>query len=323
MDTASDKRPKGLVIVGPTASGKTGLAIALAHALAKEHRMGEVINADSMQIYTDLPIITAIPDEDERDGIPHHGFQVMDGGARCSVGHWLDLTRAYGADIICRDHIPILVGGTGMYIRAALEGISPIPDIDPQYRDAATALHAKLGGAGFRKALADYDPELAARLHDGDTQRLIRGMEVALATGEKLSDLQAIPPQGAIDLDWITIKLVPEREALYDRINRRYPLMLDQGGLDEIKAFAARNLDPNLPLMKAVGLPPMLKYLTGEKLFDEAVEDACRDSRRYAKRQTTWFNNQLQANICQEFGDFEQYSESFFEKILSKITNKG
>ena len=316
------KKQKGVMIVGPTASGKTGLAIKLAHVFAQEkNAKAEVVNADSMQIYKDLPTITAIPDEKERDGISHHGFQVMDGGARCSVGHWLNLSRGYVDDILKRGHIPILVGGTGMYIRAALDGISSIPDIDDDYRKQATAMHTRLGGAAFRKVLAEHDPTLAARLHDGDTQRLIRGMEVVLATGEALSKLQEKPLKGALDLDWTIIKLAPPRDALYAKIDTRLPVMLDNGGLDEIKAFAARELGTNLPLMKAVGLPPMLKYLDGAENYHAAIMEACRDSRRYAKRQTTWFNNQLKANFCEEFGCFAQYSESFFEKILSKVTN--
>ena len=307
---------KGIVIAGPTASGKTSLAIALARAVG-----GEVINADSMQIYRDLPIITAIPDDDERDGIPHHGYQVMDGGERCSVGHWLGLTQHYVDDVLGRGAVPILVGGTGMYIRAALEGISPIPDIDPSFRDEATAMHTALGGAAFRRKLAEYDPLLAARLFEGDTQRLIRGMEVALATGQPLSKWQEIPPKGAIAIDWTSITLAPPRDALYAKIDIRYPKMLENGGVEEIETFAARDLDASLPLMKAVGLPPMLKYLKGTLAYDDAIAEACRDSRRYAKRQTTWFKNQLKANICEDFGQFAQQSESFFEKILSKVAN--
>lgn len=311
-------KKKGMIIVGPTASGKTSFAIELARQLRPR---GEVINADSMQIYKDLPIITAIPDDSERGEIPHHGFQLLDGGVRYSVGRWLTLTQDYVNAVLGRGHIPILVGGTGLYVRTALEGISPIPDIDAAYREEATALHKKLGGTAFRKTLAGYDPELAARLHDGDTQRLIRGMEVALATGEKLSELQKIPPHGGIDIDWSIIKLNPPRDALYAKIDKRYPSMLKGGGLDEIEALAARKLDPSLPLMKAVGVPPMLRFLKGELDYQTAIDEACRDSRRYAKRQITWFNNQLEGEFCEDFGDSAQLSRSFFEKILSKITN--
>lgn len=314
----SPRLPKGVIIAGPTASGKTGLAIKLAMAID-----GVVINADSMQIYRDLPIITAIPGEDEQEGIPHYGYQMLDGSERCSVGHWLTLTRGFIQEAIDHGKVPILVGGTGMYIRAALEGISPIPDIGPEFREDATRLHQELGGAGFRQKLRDYDPKLAERLHDGDTQRLIRGMEVVMATGKPLSVLQDIPPEGAIALDWTVIRLAPPREQLYAMIDQRYPKMLESGGLEEAQVFAERALDPSLPLMKAVGLPPLLSYFKGELALEEAVSLSCRDSRRYAKRQTTWFNNQLQDNFCQDLGEKKQYMESFIQKILSNITFRG
>ena len=311
-------KSKGVIIAGPTASGKSGFAVTLAKAAN-----GVVINADSMQVYRDLPIITAIPDEDERSGIDHLGYQILDGGERCSVGHWLDLTRGFVEDVLAQGKLPILVGGTGMYIRAALDGISPIPEIAAEFRDQATALHQELGGAGFRTALAEYDPVLAERLHDGDTQRLIRGMEVALAIGEPLSRLQEIPPEGALDLDWTIIRLAPPREELYAKIDQRYPKMLNEGGIEEARQFAARKLDPSLPLMKAVGLPPLLDYFKGALDLEAAINLSCRDSRRYAKRQTTWFNNQLKDNICEDLGYEKQFSESFIQKILSNITFKG
>ena len=312
------EKQKGIIIAGPTASGKSGCAVRLAQRIN-----GAVINADSMQIYVDLPILTAIPDEDEQGGVPHYGYQIMDGAERCSVGRWLDLTRGYVRDVVDDGQVPILVGGTGMYIRAAMEGISPLPDIEPEYRDQATEMHQMMGGATFRAALAERDPVLAERLHDGDTQRLIRGMEVALATGRPLSQWQDIPPAGEIDLDWTVVRLAPPRDELYAKIDQRYPIMLAHGGIDEARSFAARCLDPSLPLMKAVGLPPLLSYFKEEIDLDEAVALSCRDSRRYAKRQTTWFNNQLQDNICEDFGYEKQFSESFFEKILSIITFRG
>jgi tRNA dimethylallyltransferase len=307
-------RPKGVIVAGPTASGKSDFAIQLAEAVD-----GAVVNADSMQIYRDLPIITAIPKEDERRDIPHYGYAVLDGGERCSVGRWLGLTRSYIDAVVKNAAVPILCGGTGMYIRAAMDGISPIPDIAPEIRDRATAMHAQLGGAEFRQALAEHDPVLAGRLHDGDTQRLIRGMEVALATGKPLSELQDAAPEGGLDLDWVVIRLSPPRAELYAMIDRRYPKMIESGALDEARRFAGRGLDAALPLMKAVGLPPLLAHLKGELDLEAAIALACRDSRRYAKRQTTWFNNQLLDNFCQDSGYNTQLSKSFIDKILSNI----
>ena len=315
-----EKKQPVIVIAGPTASGKSALGLRLAHALD-----GEIVNADSMQIYRDLPILTAIPDADDQAQIPHHGYGVLDGAERCSVARWLDLTRDLVAAIHERGKAPILVGGTGMYIRAAIEGISPMPDIAPEYRDAASQQYDEMGGADFRHALAEKDPVLAARLNDGDRQRLIRGMEVVLATGTPLSQWQARPLQGQLQAEFTTITIMPPRDELYAAINKRYPKMLENGGIAEAKNFMARatekgGLDPNLPLMKAVGLPPVLAHLKGEIDAETMIHDACQDTRRYAKRQMTWFNNQMQANFCEDSSYFEQFSESFIKKILSKVS---
>ena len=308
-------KPPVLVIAGPTASGKSALGLKLADALG-----GEIVNADSMQIYQDLPILTAMPDAEDQAQVPHHGYGVLDGAERCSVARWLDLTRDIVGDIHARGKIPILIGGTGMYLRAAMDGISPIPEIEPQYRDQASAQYDDMGGAAFRQALAEKDPVLAARLNDGDRQRLIRGMEVVLGTGTPLSQWQDIPLQGQLKADFTTVTIMPPRHELYDAINRRYPLMLANGGIDEAQQLMARGLDPSLPLMKAVGLPPVLAYLRGEIDAEAMVTEACQDSRRYAKRQITWFNNQMQANFCEDSSYFEQFSESFIKKILSKVS---
>ena len=314
--------PPVVVIAGPTASGKSALGLKLAAAIGDQANV-EIINADSMQIYRDLPILTAIPNAEDQAQIPHHGYGVLDGAERCSVARWLDLTRGVVADIHARGNIPILIGGTGMYIRAAMDGISPIPEIAPEYRAAAADQYDTMGGALFRQALHEKDPILAARLHNGDRQRLIRGMEVALATGTPLSQWQDIPMQGQIEANFTTVTIMPPRHELYDAINRRYPLMLEHGGIDEAERLLARGLDPSLPLMKAVGLPPVLAYLRGEIDEDTMVSAACQDSRRYAKRQMTWFNNQMQANFCEDSSYFEQFSESFIKKILSKVIYSG
>ena len=307
-------QPPVVVIAGPTASGKSGLALKLAERLD-----GEIVNADSMQIYKDLPILSAIPSPSDQARIAHHGYAVLDAGERCSVARWLNLTREIISDLHGRGKIPIMVGGTGMYIRAAIEGISPIPDIDPAFRQEASAQFDAIGGAAFRKSLAEKDPVLAARLNDGDRQRLIRGMEVVLATGTPLSRLQDIPLEGKLNATFTTIAIMPPRDQLYDAINQRYPMMLADGGIEEAAQLMKRGLDPSLPLMKAVGLPPVFSYLRGEIEKDEMVSMACQDTRRYAKRQMTWFNNQYQANFREDSEYSEQLSESFIKKILSNV----
>lgn len=306
--------PPALIIAGPTASGKSKLGVMLA-----ERAGGEVVNADSMQIYRDLPIMTAAPSDAEKAAIPHHGYGVLDGSERCSVGRWLELTRQIVGDIHARGKLPILVGGTGMYIRAALEGISPIPDVPLSVRASAADQYDALGGAAYRQALAALDPVLADRLNDGDRQRLIRGMEVVMATGTPLSQWQDAPLEGAVDATFTTIRIAPPRDQLYAMCDRRLPIMLDQGGVEEVRQWLSREVDPDLPLMKAVGVPPIADFINGKISRNDAVDIACRDTRRYAKRQTTWFNNQFSDNFCEDSGYDAQFSESFIDKILSNV----
>lgn len=313
-----DENTPVICIAGPTASGKSALAMKLAARVR-----GEIVNADSMQVYKDLPCLTAIPSAADRKAVPHHNYAVLDGSERCSVARWLDMTRQVVADIRARGHVPLLVGGTGLYIRAALDGITPLPDIPPDIRARSVAMHREMGGRAFREELARHDPELAHRLKDGDSQRLVRGMEVALATGRPLSELQEAPPEGALEGPVLTVLVMPERRELYHRIDTRLPRMLANGAIAEAQRIAARNLDPSLPVMKAVGLPPLLDYTRGLVTGDAAVELACRDTRRYAKRQITWFRHQFSAMFSEENICGEQYSESFFDKILSKVVFKG
>ena len=303
-----------VVVAGPTASGKSGFALRLAEICG-----GVVINADSMQVYADLPVLTAIPDAEDRAVAPHAGYAVLDGGTRCSVARWLALTCDAVAAARKVGQVPILTGGTGMYIRAALEGIAPLPEIDPSLRAEVVARHQRLGGAAFRRLLAEHDPDLAARLEDGDSQRLIRGMEVVLATGEPLSILQKMPPQGAIEGARLTLLVDPPRPLLYGRIDARFPMMLDAGALEEAARYLARELDPTLPLMKAVGLAPVAALLRGEISRDEAIETATRDTRRFAKRQVTWFRHQFTPDAIWDGDDPAQHSKRFFEENLSKI----
>jgi tRNA dimethylallyltransferase len=308
MDTGI---PPCVVIAGPTASGKSALALSIAALIG-----GEIVNADSMQVYRDLPVLTAIPDAADRQAVPHHGYAMIDGADRHSMARWLDDTRGRVAGIRARGRVPMLVGGTGMYLRAAMEGIAPLPDVPGAIRQQATAMLAEMGGAGFRAELRLHDPVLADRLDDGDSQRLIRGMEVFMATGQPLSQWQDTRPEGMIPGSFLCIKVEPPRDILYSRINRRFPQMLEQGAIDEAKAIASRQLDPSLPLMKAVGLPPILAMLEGSMTHDEMVELACRDTRRLAKRQMTWFRNQYRAEATLDGNETAQFLESFLPKIL-------
>ena len=303
-----------VLIGGPTASGKSRLAMMLADLLG-----GMIINADSMQVYRNLPILTAMPSEDALRQQPHAVYAVLDGAERCSVARWLDLAGKAVATARANGLVPILTGGSGLYLAAARDGISPMPDIPPAVRAEATAMHGELGGAAFRRQLAIHDPQLAGRLKDGDSQRLIRGMETWLATSTPLSIWQQQEPVGRLPGQVTAINVMPPRNQLYERIDSRLVMMLEAGVTDEIKRFLALGLDQSLPLMKALGLRPFATWLAGCISRDAALAAAQQESRRYAKRQMTWFRHRFSANFIEENIYAAQFSESFLRKILSFI----
>ncbi|MDA0333396.1 MAG: tRNA (adenosine(37)-N6)-dimethylallyltransferase MiaA, partial [Proteobacteria bacterium] len=294
-----------IMIAGPTASGKSQLAIDLARRFN-----GAVINADSMQLYADLAIVTARPQPQDLEDIPHHLFGICDAAHRASVAEWLGLAATAIADVRSAGQLPIIVGGTGMYLQAGLRGIAPVPDVPADLHQHCIDLYRQLGGAKFRDMLAGYDADIAARLVDGDSQRLIRAMGVAMATDRPLSWWQQQPHKGAFMGSVIKITMMPPRPTLYDRINQRFDHMLAHGAVDEVARLMARQLDPGLPLMKALGVAPIAAFLAGNMTKDDAAFIAKRDSRRYAKRQMTWIRNNFNAQITVE----KKYSESLYEK---------
>jgi len=299
-----------LLVGGPTASGKSALALRLA-----EEFCGTLINADSMQIYRDLRILTARPSEAEETRVPHRLFGVLDAADGCSAARWsalaeAEITAAHGAG-----RLPILVGGTGLYFRALLDGLADIPPVPPTTRDEVKRLHRQLGGAGFRAALAARDPEGAARLPAGDTQRLLRAYEVVAATGRPLGAWQQGTAATPRYPRRYVLVLLPPREALYAACDARFEAMLTAGALDEVSALLARGLDPALPAMKAVGVPELARHLAGELSLDEAIAAAQQATRRYAKRQYTWFRHQLpEARQIDA-----QFSERLWPEIFSFI----
>jgi tRNA dimethylallyltransferase len=273
------------LIAGPTASGKTALAIHAARRLG-----GEVVNADSMQIYADIPVLSAAPPADEQAGIPHHLFGVLDASQRASVGWWARAAMAVIDEIRSRGNTPVVVGGTGLYFNALTEGLAEVPDIPDEAAAEAEAI-AGQGIAILRVEAERHDPDGASRVLGDDIQRLRRIVEVGLATGRALSsfhgDTMPLLPEGA----WRGVVIEPDREALYARINVRFDHMLANGALEEVEALAKRGLDPELPAMKALGVPQLIALRNGEMTRAEAEEYAKRESRRYAKRQFTWFRN--------------------------------
>ena len=279
--------PPLLLIAGPTASGKSALALRLAERLG-----GEVVNADALQLYADLRLLSARPSPDEEARAPHHLFGVADAADGWSVGRWL--TAAVGAieDIATRGRTAIVTGGTGLYFRALTEGLADIPPVPANLREAAAARFEALGEAAFRAELAGRDPAAAARIEAGDRQRLLRAAEVWDATGKALSDWQSDTRPALEAGSWRAVVMEPPREVLYARCDARMAAMVRQGALAEVAALMARGLDPVLPAMKAVGLRELASHLAGERTLAEAVALAQQETRRYAKRQLTWLRNQ-------------------------------
>ena len=299
-----------IMIAGPTASGKSQLAVDLASQLD-----GEVINADSMQLYGDLSILTARPSKVNMRDIPHHLYGVLDGGHRASVAAWLELAATVMTAIRARGKMPIIIGGTGMYLDAALNGIAPIPVVPAAIHEDCMSLFDAIGGEAFRQKLALHDPLVASRLTDGDRQRLIRAMGVFNASGIALGQFQKAEHEDALAGRPVKIAMLPPRDVLYARIDARFDLMLEKGAMDEVKQLMSRQLDPSLPLMKALGVTALKAVLDQEMTIDEAAYIAKRDSRHYAKRQMTWLRNNYNAQITLN----TKLSESLMESIFSLI----
>mgnify|MGYP000882931737 CR=1 FL=1 len=279
---------RALLIMGPTASGKSALALALAGALN-----GEIINADSMQVYRDFRILTARPSAAEEAQAPHHLYGHVDAAALYSVGRWLTDACAAIDAARGRGRTPILVGGTGLYFKALTQGLADIPAADPETRAALRDRARKEGAPALHAELAARDSITAARLQPNDAPRILRALEVLETSGESISALHANTTPALARDAWTGLALTPPREALYAAIDARFETMLSAGALDEARAFAARALDPALPAMKAHGAPALIAHLRGEISLAEAAAIAQRDTRRYAKRQFTWIAGQM------------------------------
>ena len=279
--------PSILVIGGPTASGKSALA-----ADAAARFGGVVANADSMQLYRDLPILTSWPDDELRARAPHRLYGVLDGAERCSAGRWRALAMAEIERIRGDGALPILVGGTGLYLRALLAGLAPVPPTPEPVRAAVRALYEREGSGGLHARLAARDPEAARRLEPGDSQRVMRAYEVIEATGRSLLSWQAEKHE-SFGGRAATLVLEPPRAELYDACNTRFEGMMAAGALDEAAGLKARGLDPGLPVMKAVGVRALHDYLSGVTSLERAIALGRQETRRYAKRQTTWFRTQM------------------------------
>lgn len=281
--------PPLALIAGPTASGKSDVAVRLALALKAQGHEGVVINADSAQVYADLAVLSARPSEEEMQGVEHRLFGTWDGATACSAADWASEARVVIAEAHARGAVPILVGGTGLYLRTLLDGIAPVPAIDPAVRDVVRAMPV----AEAYAALLAEDPDRAARLSPTDRTRVARALEVVRSTGRPLGEWQAELSGGigqAVALH--TAVLLPPRDWLYERCDRRFAQMLERGALDEVQRLLARELDPDLPVMRAIGVPELAALQAGELSHDAALERGSQATRNYAKRQFTWFRNQ-------------------------------
>lgn len=284
MNIAAPDPKTVALIAGPTASGKSALALALARRAG-----GTIVNADSAQVYGDLSVLSARPSPAEEGLVPHRLYGHRDGARACSAADWAGEAKAAIAEAHAAGRLPILVGGTGLYLRTLIDGIAPVPPIDPAVRSAVRAL--PVGEA--HAALGREDPEAARRLAPADTARIARALEVARSTGRTLSAWQSERQGGiggTVRLD--PLILLPPRDWLYARIDARFAAMLEPEGLAEAGALAARGLDPALPVMRAIGVPQALALIRGEIDRDTALAQGRQATRNYAKRQYTWFRRQ-------------------------------
>jgi len=279
--------PSVLLIHGPTASGKSALALRVAGAIG-----GELVNADALQLYSDLTALSARPTPEEMAGVPHHLFGVADGADGWSVGRWARAAGPVIDEIVARGRTAVVVGGTGLYFKALTEGLADIPPTPAAVRVGVGKTFDTLGEARFRELLASVDPVAEARIAPGDRMRLSRAMEVLEATGKPLTAWQAKTAPARPADAWRAVVIEPERDRLYARCDARFETMLERGALDEVRALIARGLDPDLPVMKAVGVRELAAHLRGEISLAQAAELARRETRRYAKRQLTWLRNQ-------------------------------
>jgi tRNA dimethylallyltransferase len=286
---SQDVNCTAVLIAGPTASGKSALALELAQKTG-----GVIVNADSMQVYRDLRVLTARPTGEEEALVPHLLYGHVDAAVNFSAGAWVSDAAKVLSDLRAQNRLPIFVGGSGLYFKALTRGLSAVPPIPVEIRETVRARLERDGVEALHAELAQRDPSSAERLKPRDRTRIARALEVIEATGRSLTDwhrdgLPPLLPPGSFS----ALFLDPDRDTLYARIDARFDAMLKAGALGEVERLAARQLDPLLPAMKAHGVPALIRHLKGEITLDEAAEIGRADTRHYAKRQFTWFRHQL------------------------------
>jgi tRNA dimethylallyltransferase len=306
------KQPTGAILIaGPTAGGKSAVAMALAAEIG-----GVIINADSMQVYRELRELTARPSAEDEAAIRHRLYGVIPVTQAYSVGQWLeDVAREVEA-VGREGRVPIITGGTGLYFKALLEGLAPVPEIPEAVRDRWRAQAKRRGPKSLHALLADRDPEMAERLRPQDSQRIVRALEVIDATGRSLGSWQSMPASPVLEAESTRkIVIAPERLALYARIDARVDRMMGRGALEEVAALMALELDSGLPAMRALGVEALMAHLAGEMERADAISGFKTETRRYAKRQMTW----LRSNMITWQWYKEKDSTSFLPKIFSFV----
>lgn len=285
---------RAVLIAGPTASGKSAAALQLAEQAAARDRTAWIVNADAMQVYDGLRVLTARPSAEDEARAPHRLYGHLSPATRYSVGAWLNDVTDVFRDADAADALVIAVGGTGLYFKALTEGLAAIPEIPKEVRALLADRFKAEGGAALHAALAKLDPASAA-IRPGDSQRILRALEVIEVTGRPLGDWQKLPPLPPVVSAAETAAFViePDRATLYRRIEERFDRMANAGVIDEVRELLALNLDPDLPAMKAIGMREFAGFIRGELALDAAIAKAKMESRRYAKRQTTWFRHQM------------------------------
>ena len=285
-------RPKGIVIFGPTASGKTALAVRLAKTLG-----GEVVNADSRQLYEGMTILTAAPTAEDMQGIPHHLFEILNPKEKITATAYAEKARACIRDILARGKVPIVCGGTGFYLKVLFEGISSIPtvcdDLQKDLRDTCTAK----GGAAMLAELKEVDPVIAEKLFEGDTQRILRALGVYHQTGRPLSYFQSLPPEGGLTLPFLHVSLQPEKAWLDARIEKRFGLMEKAGVEAEMRTLKNAGYALTDHGIQTLGAREFFQYFEDERSYESVAEDILLQTKQYAKRQLTWARTQFKSDI--------------------------
>ncbi|MBQ0083774.1 MAG: tRNA (adenosine(37)-N6)-dimethylallyltransferase MiaA [Clostridiales bacterium] len=305
-----DKIPL-IAVVGPTASGKTKLGVSIAELVC-----GEVVSADSMQIYKDMPIASAVPSEAEKRGIPHHLIEFLEYGERFSVSDYVNLANKTIKDIISRNTMPILVGGTGLYVNSLVDGVEFVEaEVDEKLRQSLSEQFDNIGAEEMLKKLAEFDEDTARRLNTGDKRRIIRAFEVYLTTGITVSKQNELSKQKGSAYKSLLIGITyKDRQKLYERIEKRVDLMLENGLLEEAYQSFCKNV--NSSSAQAIGHKEFYPYFKGEQGLEESVQKLKTETRRYAKRQLTWFNkrddvNWIYADECDTFEAAKKILENF------------